>query len=93
MNMFDKFKQIGELTKLRSQAKTIQKSLKGKEIIYEEAGIEVKITADQEIREVKIHGEGNRVLVNVLNKAIKKSQKVAAKSMQSLAGDLFGLGG
>jgi len=90
--MFDKVKQVGELTKLRGQAKAIQKQLKSQELVIAERGIEVTITADQEIKEVSVNGETSPALVKVLNKAIKKSQKVAAKKMQALAGDMFGLG-
>lgn len=90
--MFDKLKQVGELAKLRGQAKALQKQLKKEEIEVEERGIRVVITADQEIRKIVVEGEESPALVEVINKAIRKSQKVAAKKLQVLAGEMFGLG-
>lgn len=95
--MFDKVgskvKQLGELNKLRSQAMRLKKALSFEEVTVEESGVKVRITGDQKVKEVFVSGEPNKALVNVLNKAIKKSQKMAAKKMQSMEGGLgmFGM--
>lgn len=88
--MFDKLKQLGKLAQLRSQAKSIAQSLAKEEIEIEQGRVKVIISANQELREVFIDGETQPFLVKVINEAIKKSQKVAAKKMQGLAGDLLG---
>ena len=89
--MFDKFKQVGKLAQLRGQAKAMQKVLAKEEIRIEQGRVEVAVNAAQEIKEIFIDGEGQQFLVKVLNVALKKSQKIAAKKMQGLAGELFGL--
>jgi len=89
--MFDKVKQMGKLAQLRGQAKAMQKTLAREEIRIEQGRVEVIVNAAQEIKEIFIDGEGQPFLVKVLNAALKKSQKVAAKKMRGLAGELFGL--
>lgn len=91
--MFDQFKQLGELKKMRDQAMQIQKALSQERIEVEENGIKVIITGDQKIEEIYIEGEENWKLKDVLNKAVKKSQEVAAKKLQEMSGGLGGLGG
>ena len=88
---FDKLKQLGELKKMRDQAMQIQKQLAAEEIEIEEKGIRVVISGDQKIRELEVQGVSNQVLVDVLNKALKKSQKVAAQKLQQMSGGLGGL--
>jgi len=91
--MFDKFKKLGELNKLRSQAMKLKKALSSEEVVIEEGAIKVRVSGDQKFKEVFINGEPNRFLVDVLNRAIKKSQKMAAKKLQTMEGGLgmFGL--
>ena len=89
--MFDKLKQLGDLKKLRDQAMTMQKALKGEKLEVEEQGIRVVITGDQRIEEFSIEGNENQAVVDVLNKAIKKSQELAAKKLQDISGGLGGL--
>lgn len=90
--MFDKFKKVGELKKLRDQAVALKKVLVAEIVTVEESGVRVVISGDQKFKEVSINGEVNKALINALNKAIKKSQKVAAKKLQSLGGGLGGFG-
>ena len=89
--MLDKMKQIGKLAKLRGEAKQIQKSLSREEIKIEKGKFSVIVDANQEVKQIKIDGEDFDFLTNVLNEALAKSKKVAAKKMQSLAGDLFNI--
>ncbi len=94
---FDKFKQMGsqvsKLNKLRQQAIQMQKQLQQEIIEVEEEGIRVVMTGDQKVETIMIDGEYQERLVKILNKAIKKSQKVAAKKLQEMSGGLKGMMG
>jgi len=86
--MFDKLKQLAELKKMRDQVMQIQKALAEEQIEVEEGEIKVVITGDQKILEIEIEGEKKDRLVDVLNKAIKRSREVAAGKLQEVSGDL-----
>ena len=90
-DMFDKVKQLGELKKMRDQALTIQRQLAEEEIVVEEKGVRVVMSGDQKIKELSVQGISNQVLIEVLNKAIKRSQELAAKKLQEVSGSLSGL--
>ena len=85
------FQQAGDLVKLRKQAAQIQKELASQETVVEENGIKVIISGDQKIKEFSVEGVISQDAINVLNKAIKQSQETAAKSMQSMTGELSSL--
>lgn len=87
--MLDKFKAAGQMAKLKGQYSKVEKTLKRHKVTIEEKGVKVTLTAGLDVEEVLIDGEDNPVLVGVLNKAIKKAQKVAAKKSQAVAKDLF----
>ncbi|HUV46628.1 MAG TPA: YbaB/EbfC family nucleoid-associated protein [Candidatus Bathyarchaeia archaeon] len=89
--MFDKFKQLAELNKMRAQAVKIQKELKKEQIELNEEGIKVVVSGDQKIQVLEIDGMVNNKAVEVINKAIKKSQEVAAKKLQEMSGGLTGM--
>lgn len=86
--VFDKLKQLGDLKKLRSQALAMQRALREERVEVEEDGVRVVITGDQRIEELSIQGNENQSVVEVLNKAIKKSQELAAKKLQEISGGL-----
>lgn len=92
---FDKFKQmgqqVGQLKQIRDQAMAMQKQLQAEMIEVDEDGIRVVMTGDQKVETVTIDGAYQERLVNILNKAIKKSQQVAAKKLQEMSGGLKGL--
>lgn len=88
---FDKFKQLGELNKMRQQAKTLQKELEKIKHIEEKGDIRVKVTGDQKVEYIEINGEERNDLVDVINKAFKGVQKEAAKKMMEMGGGLSGL--
>lgn len=90
--MFDKFKQLSELKQMRDQAMQLQRQLAAEEIEYEENGIKVVIAGDQKVRQIVIGSQNDEKLVKVINKAIEKSQQVAAKKIQSMGG-MGALGG
>ncbi|MFH1840592.1 MAG: YbaB/EbfC family nucleoid-associated protein [Candidatus Shapirobacteria bacterium] len=89
--MFDKLKQLGELKKMRDQAVQIQKQLAARDLTVEENGVKIVITGEQKIKELTVQGVANLVMIEVLNKAIKKSQEMAAKRLQEMSGGLSGL--
>lgn len=89
--MFDKFKQLGELKKMRDQAMQMQKALAQERIEVEEQGIKIVMTGDQRVETIELDGETDHRLIDVLNKAIKKSQEVAARKLQEMSGGLGGL--
>lgn len=93
--VFDQLRQRGsqmmELKKMRDQAMAIQRQLAAEEVVVEENGIKIVMTGDQKIKTLEIDGESQGRLIDVLNKAIKKSQEVAAKKLQEMSGGLSGL--
>jgi len=89
--LFDKFKQLGQLKKMRDQALKIQKQLAQEKVEVSENGVRVVVAGDQKIKILEIDGSDNSRAVEVLNKAIKKSQQLAAKKLQSMSGGLTGL--
>ncbi|NMC35788.1 YbaB/EbfC family nucleoid-associated protein [Candidatus Beckwithbacteria bacterium] len=91
MGIFDTVKQGGELMKMRQQAMQIQKALAAEKIEIEESGIRIVVSGDQKIQELQIDGANNQRLVDTINKALKKSQEVAAKKMQEMSGGLSGM--
>ncbi len=89
--MFDKFKQINELRKMRSQAMELQKELEKIKESAEKGGMRVVVTGDQKISYIEIDGQERRDLVELINEAMKKVQKEAAKKMLEMGGGLSGL--
>ncbi|MBU0572320.1 YbaB/EbfC family nucleoid-associated protein [Patescibacteria group bacterium] len=88
---FDKVKQLGELNKMRQQAKELQKELEQITETLSAGDIEVKVTGDQKLAYMKVDGEERQDIVDAINKAMKKVQKKAAKKMLEMGGGLSGL--
>lgn len=93
MGLGDSLGKLGDLNKLRQQAMQMQKNLAAQQITVEENGVKVVITGDQKILELTIQGIGNPVLNDVLNKAVRKSQELAAKELMNVSGGMGGLAG
>lgn len=89
--MFDKFKQLGELNKMRQQANALQKELEKIIQTLEKNGWSVSVTGDQKLRYIKKDGQDFKELVDLINEAMKKVQKDAAKKMMEMGGGLSGL--
>lgn len=83
--------QLGDLNKLRKQAKQMQQQLASEEVRVEDGDIVVVITGDQKIKEFSVQGISSPEAIDVLNKAIKQSQELAAKKLQSMTGGLKGM--
>lgn len=90
-NMFDKFKQIGELGKLRAQAKELERQLAQVKETVERRGIKVVVTGNQRIDYLEIDGIERKDLAEVINDAFKGVQKKSAKKMMEMGGGLTGL--
>ncbi len=77
--MFDKAKMLAQAYKLK-------KAVEAEVVEIEENGIKIKVSGDQKIKDLSINGMENKVLVEVINKAMKKSQETAAKRMKDMGG-------
>jgi DNA-binding protein YbaB len=86
-------KALGDLNQLRKQAKRMQSELAAEVITIEDGDITVKITGSQELIDLSIKGLKNQDVIDVLNRAIKKSQEAAAKKLQEMTGGLGDLMG
>lgn len=86
--MFNKLKQFKDL---RNQAKTIQNALSGENITVEKNGIKVVINGNMEITQINIEKELDKknlekTLIDCVNEAIKKTQRLMAKKIQEMGG-------
>jgi len=77
--MFDKAKMLAKAFKLK-------KAIEGETTEIEENGIKVSVSGDQKIKNLTVNGVENRILVDVINKAMKKSQENAARKMKEMGG-------
>ena len=77
--MFDK-------AKLMAKAFKLKKALQSELTELDENGVLIKVSGDQKVKFLSINGAENKVLVEVINKAMKKSQENAAKKMQDMGG-------
>jgi len=77
--MFDKAKMLSKAFKLK-------KAVEAESIEIEENGIKVVVSGDQKVKFLSINGMENKVLVDTINKAMKKSQEAAAKRMKDMGG-------
>lgn len=79
--MFDKVSQLNNLRKMRGEALAMQKKLKEIVESLEKDGCKVKVTGDQRIEYIEVDGVPQTKLVKVINEALEKVQKTAAKKM------------
>lgn len=85
------FGQLGDLAKLQKQAKQMQQDLQAEEVVVNHGDITVVMTGAQVVKDVSVQGIHSEELVKALNEAIKKSQEIAARKLQSMTGGLGGL--
>ena len=90
---FNPFGQLGELKKMRDQAMAMQRELQSEIVEVSKRGVYVKISGDQKIIEIKSNDKSDDDIREAVNEAVKKSQEVAAKKLQSMAGGMGGLAG
>ena len=91
--MMNPFGQLGEMKKMRDQAMAIQRELQTEIVEVNKRGVYVKISGDQKIIEIKSNDKSDDDIREAVNEAVKKSQEVAAKKLQSMTGGMGGLGG
>lgn len=83
--------QLGELKKMRDQAMQIQRQLQAEEVTVEKNGVEIVMTGDQRVKELKTNGRSDNDIKEAVNESIKKSQELAAKKLAQMGGGLGGL--
>lgn len=88
MGIGDTLGKLGDLNKLRQQAMQMQKNLAGQTVVVEENGVKIVMSGDQRVLELEIQGLSNQVLNDVINKAIRKSQELAAKELMNVSGGM-----
>lgn len=76
---------------MRQQAIALQKELEKITETVEKGDVVVSVSGDQKVRYIKINGEERKDLTDLLNDAMKKVQKEAAKKMMEMGGGLSGL--
>lgn len=77
--MFDKAKMMAKALKLK-------KAVEAEIVEIEDSGIKVRVSGDQRVKFLSVNGVENRILVDTINKALKKSQESAAKTMKDMGG-------
>jgi DNA-binding protein YbaB len=90
---FNPFGQLGELKKMRDQAMAMQRELQQEIVEVNKRGVYVKISGDQKVLEMKTNEKSDEDIREAVNEAVKKSQEVAAKKLQSMTGGMGGLAG
>jgi DNA-binding protein YbaB len=86
--MFSKLKQFQDL---KNQAKTMQNALSTEKVEVEKNGIKLSMNGNMEVLDFTINGELNsqeiaKTTKDLVNDAIKKTQRVMAKKMQEMGG-------
>lgn len=89
--MFGKLQQLKKLKQLRDQAMAMQKALSLEFVTVEKNGVKLVMSADQKVHKLEVNGEEQKQVIEVINDALKESQKVAAKKVQEMGGGLGGL--
>jgi DNA-binding protein YbaB len=90
---FNPLGQLGELKKMRDQAMAMQRELQSEIVEVSKRGVYVKISGDQKVIEIKSNEKSDDDIREAVNEAIKKSQEIAAKKLQSMTGGMGGLAG
>lgn len=82
---------LADFTKadFQKQALQMQQSLAAQSVTIEENGVKIVITGDQRILVLEVQGYSNQVLTDAINKAIKKSQEMAAKELMKISGGMM----
>lgn len=77
--MFDK-------AKMMAQAFKLKKAVEAETIEVDENGVKIVASGDQKIKFLSVNGVENKILVDTINKALKKSQEAAARKMKEMGG-------
>lgn len=86
---------LGDMYRLRKQAKELKKELKNIHIESEEKGVIIMLDGEQTIVSVSVSDEARadkrqleESIKKAFEKALKKSQQIAAEKMKSIMGDM-----
>ncbi len=89
--MVNPLQKLGDLNELRKQAMAMQQQLAAEEIEVSKGDIRTVISGDQKVKVFTVQGISSAQAIEALNEAIKKSQELAAKKLQSMSGGLSGM--
>jgi hypothetical protein len=86
--MFNKLKQYKDL---RTQAKNLQSAMAQESVTVEKGGVKVVINGNMEITQIDINEDLAKdslegMIVDCVNEAIKKVQRLIAQKMQEMGG-------
>ena len=93
--------QMGDMYKLQKEAKKIKKELGKIHVFAESSGVKVTVNCEQELLSVEFIDESalenpkklEKAILDATNRAMKKSQQVAAEKMKAVMGGMPGMGG
>jgi DNA-binding protein YbaB len=86
--MFNKLKHLKDL---RSQAKTMQNALAQESVTVEKNGVKITLNGNMEITSLEINQELpkdslEKILKDLMNDGVKKTQRIMAQKMQEMGG-------
>jgi len=86
--MFNKLKQFKDL---RDQAKTMQSALATEKVTAEKNGVVIEMNGNMEVLSIKINKDLSKeemanTCKDVVNDAVKKTQRLMAQKMQDMGG-------
>ncbi len=92
--------QMGDMYKLQKEAKKIKKELGKIHVFAESDGVKVTVNCEQEVLSVEFADEAvlsnskklEKAILDASNRAMKKSQQVAAEKMKAVMGGMPGFG-
>jgi DNA-binding protein YbaB len=87
--MFNPFKGLSDIKKLKDQASAMQKALAQEEVVVEQDGVRIVMSGDQKVKDVVVDGVDERRIAKAIDEAIRKTQQIAARQLTSMSG-LFG---
>ncbi len=87
------FKQAKDMFRMQREAKRVKKELRSIHVEAEASGVKVIVAADQEIIAIEIGPDVPResipgLLVDALNRAMKKVQVISSEKMQGIMGEM-----
>lgn len=83
--MFDKLKDLNRLKKIQSD---IKKQLEQIFVVQESGNIKIVVRGDKRIEKIEIDGEEDKNLKNLINEAMKETDKKVEKQMRGQMQDL-----
>lgn len=69
-----------------AKAFQLKRAVEAEVVVVEEEGIKITVSGDQKIKSLVVNGVENKMLMEVINKALKKSQEAAARKMKDMGG-------